>query len=172
MPRPASLARSSGRVGGGRGAGGSWDPGHAPRRRSLLRVVTGSTAHDDEVDLSKVAGADTTVVLMAAGRLAETCADLIAAGRPPDEPAAIVQWAWTPEQRSVVGTLADLPMLAGTASIGPPPRSSSATSPRSPSTSTSSARTLRVRMWEDLGQPAVLICEVPDVDQRWLDPAS
>ena len=83
-------------------------------------VVTGSTAHDDEVDLSKVAGADTVVVLMAAGRLAQTCAELIAAGRPSDEPAAIVQWAWTPEQRSVVGTLTDLPMLAETASIGPP----------------------------------------------------
>jgi uroporphyrin-III C-methyltransferase len=91
--------------------------------RGLARsfaVVTGSTAHDDEVDLSRVAGADTLVVLMAAGRLAETCAELIAAGRPADEPAAIVQWAWTPEQRSVVGTLADLPMLAEAASIGPP----------------------------------------------------
>jgi uroporphyrin-III C-methyltransferase len=83
-------------------------------------VVTGSTAHDDEVDLSKVAGADTVVVLMAAGRLAQTCAELIAAGRPSDEPAAIVQWDWTPEQRSVVGTLTDLPMLAEAASIGPP----------------------------------------------------
>jgi uroporphyrin-III C-methyltransferase len=83
-------------------------------------VVTGSTAHDDEVDLSRVAAADTLVVLMAAGRLAETCVELIAAGRPSDEPAAIVQWAWTPEQRSVVGTLADLPLLAEAASIGPP----------------------------------------------------
>ena len=83
-------------------------------------VVTGSTAHDDEVDLSKVSGADTLVVLMAAGRLAQTCDDLIAAGRPADEPAAIVQWAWTPEQRSVIGTLADLPILAEAASIGPP----------------------------------------------------
>ena len=83
-------------------------------------VVTGSTAHDDEVDLSKVAGADTLVVLMAAGRLAQTCHDLIAAGRPADEPAAIVQWAWTADQRSVVGTLADLPILAEAASIGPP----------------------------------------------------
>lgn len=83
-------------------------------------VVTGSTAHDDEVDLSRVAGADTLVVLMAAGRLAQTCTDLIAAGRPADEPAAMVQWAWTPEQRSVVGTLTDLPILADAASIGPP----------------------------------------------------
>ena len=84
-------------------------------------VVTGSTAHGEEVHLAEVATAtDTLVVLMAAGHLAETCAGLIAAGRAPDEPAAIVQWAWTPEQRSVVGTLTDLPMLADAATIGPP----------------------------------------------------
>jgi siroheme synthase len=83
-------------------------------------VATGSTAHDDEVDLSKVAGADTLVVLMAAGHLARTCEDLIATGRPAEEPAAIVQWAWTPDQRSVVGTLEDLPVLAEAANIGPP----------------------------------------------------
>jgi uroporphyrin-III C-methyltransferase len=91
--------------------------------RSVARsfaVVTGSNAHDDEVDLSRVAGADTLVVLMAAGRLTRTCADLVAAGRSADEPAAIVQWAWTPEQRSVVGTLTDVPILAEATSIGPP----------------------------------------------------
>ena len=84
-------------------------------------VVTGSTAHGDAVDLVGVANAtDTLVVLMAAGNLRETCAELIAAGRPADEPAAIVQWAWTPEQRTVIGTLADLPTLAESAAIGPP----------------------------------------------------
>jgi uroporphyrinogen III methyltransferase / synthase len=31
-----------------------------------------------------------------------------------------VQWATTPEERSVVGTLADLPALAAAATIGPP----------------------------------------------------
>jgi siroheme synthase len=84
-------------------------------------VVTGSTAHGDEVDLARVAtAADTLVVLMAAGKLAETCAELIAAGRPADEPAAIVQWAATPEQRTIVGTLEDLPTLAAASRIGPP----------------------------------------------------
>ncbi len=84
-------------------------------------VVTGSTAHGDEVDLSAVATAvDTLVILMAAGKLAETCLTLIDAGRREDEPAAIIQWATTPEQRSVVGTLADLPALARAAAIGPP----------------------------------------------------
>jgi uroporphyrin-III C-methyltransferase len=84
-------------------------------------VVTASTAHGDQVDLASVAGAvDTLVLLMAAGRLEETCRSLIDAGRPEDEPAAIVQWATTLDQRHVVGTLADLPALALAASIGPP----------------------------------------------------
>ena len=84
-------------------------------------VVTGSTAHGDDVDLARIATAtDTLIVLMAAGKLAETCAELIAAGRPATEPAAIVQWAATPEQRTVAGTLEDLPALAAAVSIGPP----------------------------------------------------
>ncbi|HTG47871.1 MAG TPA: uroporphyrinogen-III C-methyltransferase [Actinomycetota bacterium] len=84
-------------------------------------VVTGSTAHGDAVDLCELATAtDTLVILMAAGRLAETCAALIEAGRDPAEPAAIVQWATTGEQRSVVTTLADLPERAAEVPIGPP----------------------------------------------------
>lgn len=84
-------------------------------------VVSGSAAHGDEVDLASIATAtDTLVVLMAAGRLAETCRELIEAGRPEDEPAAIVQWATTPDQRHLVGTLSDLPDRAHDAAIGPP----------------------------------------------------
>jgi uroporphyrin-III C-methyltransferase len=92
--------------------------------RGLARsfaVVTASTAHGDGVDIASVATAtDTLVLLMAAGKLEETCEALIDAGRPADEPAAIVQWATTRDQREVVGTLADLPALALAASIGPP----------------------------------------------------
>ncbi len=84
-------------------------------------VVTGSTAHGDEVDLTRVATAvDTVVILMAAGRLEETCRELIDAGREATTPAAIVQWAATPEQRTVLGTLEDLPTLARAATVGPP----------------------------------------------------
>jgi uroporphyrin-III C-methyltransferase len=92
--------------------------------RGLARsfaVVTGSTAHGDEVDLARVATAtDTLVVLMAAGTLGRACAELVAAGREADEPAAIVQWAATPEQRTVIGTLTTLPDRAREARIGPP----------------------------------------------------
>jgi uroporphyrin-III C-methyltransferase len=84
-------------------------------------VFTVSTAHGDGVDLTRVSyAADTLVLLMAAGKLEETCQALIAAGRRPEEPAAIVQWATTTDQRQVVGTLDELPALARAASIGPP----------------------------------------------------
>jgi uroporphyrin-III C-methyltransferase len=84
-------------------------------------VVTASAAHGDTVDLARVATAvDTLVVLMAAGKLAQVCAELIDAGRPASEPAAMVQWAATQEQKSVIGTLEDLPSLARAAAIGPP----------------------------------------------------
>jgi uroporphyrin-III C-methyltransferase len=86
-----------------------------------VAVVTASTAHGDGVDLSTLATAtDTLVVLMAAGRLAQTCASLIDAGLDAGTPAAIVQWATTSDERAVVGTLAALPSLALGASIGPP----------------------------------------------------
>jgi uroporphyrin-III C-methyltransferase len=93
---------------------------HRDVARSLA-IVTASTAHGDGVDLARVATAtDTLVLLMAAGHLEQTCAELIANGRPADEPAAIVQWATTDDQREVVGTLGTLPTLARAASIGPP----------------------------------------------------
>ena len=85
-------------------------------------VVTGSTAHaEDTVDLARMATAtDTLVVLMAAGKLAETCATLVRAGRDP-----------TSRPRSSNGhgpTISGLrparcapwPTLAADASIGPP----------------------------------------------------
>jgi uroporphyrin-III C-methyltransferase len=88
---------------------------------SSFAVVTASSAHGDAVELGRVATAvDTLVVLMAAGKLASTCRQLVDAGRPSDEPAAIVQWAGTPEQSTVVATLRDLPDLAAATSIGPP----------------------------------------------------
>lgn len=86
-----------------------------------LAVVTASGAHGEDVDLTAVAIAtDTLVLLMAAGKLERTCEALIAAGRSADEPAALIGWATTPEERSVFGSLADLPALCLAASVGPP----------------------------------------------------
>jgi uroporphyrin-III C-methyltransferase len=92
------------------------------RSLAIVTASTAGTAHEpDAVDLSRVATAtDTLVLLMAAGRLAETCQVLIEAGRRAGEPAALIMWATTPEERTVIGTLGDLPALAAVARMGPP----------------------------------------------------
>jgi uroporphyrin-III C-methyltransferase len=73
-----------------------------------VAVVSASLA-GGPADLARVATAvDTLVVLMVAERLGEVCAGLIAAGRPADEPAAVVAQATTTGQRSLAGTLAVL----------------------------------------------------------------
>jgi uroporphyrin-III C-methyltransferase len=92
------------------------------RSFAVVTASTAGTAHEpDATDLSRIATAvDTLVILMAAGRLAATCRALIDAGRDRDEPAALVMWATTPEERTVLGSLTDLPALAAAASVGPP----------------------------------------------------
>jgi uroporphyrin-III C-methyltransferase len=84
-------------------------------------VVTATLAGGAETDLSALARAvDTLIVMMGAARLDRVCTVLLAAGRPPDEPAAVIQSATTPEQRSVACTLAKLPLRAAASGIGPP----------------------------------------------------
>lgn len=62
----------------------------------------GSTVDWDA--LARLGG--TVVLMMAVGRLAAACAALIAGGRKPDTPVAVVQDATLPTQRTVVTTLA------------------------------------------------------------------
>jgi uroporphyrin-III C-methyltransferase len=84
-------------------------------------VVTASLAGGRTAELDRLAeAADTLVVLMAAERLEAVCRALVRAGRPADEPAVIVQWAATARQRSLRGTLSELPALAAGAGVGPP----------------------------------------------------
>lgn len=74
---------------------------------SSVAIVTASHAPGNDPDLAALASAaDTLVVLMAAAKLAELCRALIAAGRPADQPAVVVERATTSEQRVVPGTLA------------------------------------------------------------------
>jgi uroporphyrin-III C-methyltransferase len=88
---------------------------------SSFAVVTATLEGGTDNEVTRVAASvDTLVVLMAAGRLERLCGAVVQAGRDPHEPAAVVQWATTPEQRTVAGTLATLPDLAARGGIGAP----------------------------------------------------
>lgn len=87
-------------------------------------VVTG---HEDPTKESSslrwdrlAAGADTLVVLMGVGNLAQIVQKLTAHGRPADTPVALVRWGTTPRQTVVSGTLADIADRAATAGVTPP----------------------------------------------------
>ncbi|HJP66827.1 MAG TPA: uroporphyrinogen-III C-methyltransferase [Actinomycetota bacterium] len=88
---------------------------------SSFAVVTATGSAGRTIDLGPVArGADTLIVLMAAGRLDEVCGHLIAGGRAADEPAAVVESATGERQRVVTGRLDDLAAKASRARIRPP----------------------------------------------------
>jgi uroporphyrin-III C-methyltransferase len=82
--------------------------------RECASSVTLATAHsrtDDGEALPKGEGTHaegTMVFYMGLGRIEATCAALIAAGRAADTPAAAVSRATLPDQRVVVGTLANV----------------------------------------------------------------
>jgi uroporphyrin-III C-methyltransferase/precorrin-2 dehydrogenase/sirohydrochlorin ferrochelatase len=84
-------------------------------------VVTATVAGGEANNLRAAATAvDTLVVLMAAGRLAAVCAEVIGAGRAPSTPAAIVERAGTGAQRSVVATVGTIAEEAALAQIEAP----------------------------------------------------
>jgi uroporphyrinogen III methyltransferase / synthase len=95
--------------------------------RGVSTSVAFVTGHEDpakdgfDVDWSEVArGADTLVLYMGVGRLAEISQELISAGRSPDTPAACVRWGTLPEQRTVIGTLRDIAEKVSGAGLKPP----------------------------------------------------
>ncbi|MSO44043.1 MAG: uroporphyrinogen-III C-methyltransferase [Thermoleophilia bacterium] len=83
--------------------------------RAMATAFTVVTGHEDPTKdaeqtdweaLARTPG--TLVVLMGMTRLAGITERLIRAGRPADQPAAVVQWGTTPRQRTVIATLATL----------------------------------------------------------------
>lgn len=82
------------------------------------------SAHDGADEVVRRAGttpADTTLILLMGVRhLADTAAQLIAAGRSPDLPAAVVGQGWTVDQHSAVGTLKDIAARAEHAGVSSP----------------------------------------------------
>ncbi len=86
-------------------------------------IVTGHRFRDGtehEHDWGALARVDTLVVVMGVGNMPRIVRRLLDARKPPDTPAAMVQWGTTPRQRVVVGTLSDIVERAKEAGITPP----------------------------------------------------
>jgi len=95
--------------------------------RNVSTSVAFVTGHEDptkdrtDVDWGKLANsADTLVLYMGVGRLAEISKGLIAAGRSQETPVACVRWGTVPEQRTVTGTLEDIANRVAAAGLKPP----------------------------------------------------
>jgi uroporphyrin-III C-methyltransferase len=71
-------------------------------------VVTGHTADGDDPRWDDLPRSGTLVLLMGVRHLPAITARLIAAGRPPATPAAVIHWGTTTQQVVVDGTLADI----------------------------------------------------------------
>jgi uroporphyrinogen III methyltransferase/synthase len=84
--------------------------GHEAAGRAASRVHWRALAH----------GVDTLVILMGMTGLRRIAADLIAHGRPPDTPIALIERGTTPAERIVIGTLADIADRALEAALAPP----------------------------------------------------
>ena len=95
--------------------------------REYTASVAFLTGHEDptkpgsNIDWAKLAtGAGTLVVYMGIKNLPIIVKNLISNGRDPKTPVAVVRWASTPEQRSVVGTLENIAEIVAGAGIKPP----------------------------------------------------
>ncbi len=95
---------------------------HIPvTHRGLARSVTFATGTSagGATDVSTLGG-DTLVLYMAVRRLAPLVQALIAAGRAPSTPAAIIEGGSLDGERVLEGTLLELPALAASARVGSP----------------------------------------------------
>lgn len=95
--------------------------------RGLAATAVLATGHRDPnggtpaLDWSLLADLNATLALyMASRRIRELCAELIAGGRPPQTPAAVVESGTWPSQRRALGTLENLPDLTADLDIKPP----------------------------------------------------
>jgi uroporphyrin-III C-methyltransferase len=79
---------------------------HRGLSRSVA-IITGTHASNDDLSLqlSRVAGADTIVVLMGLSQLRRISEELITAGRAPETPAAVIRWGSYESQQTISGTL-------------------------------------------------------------------
>lgn len=86
-------------------------------------MVTGHQRADGEphqIDWAAIAKIDTIVLFMAVSNLPQIVQQLLKHGKNPSTAAAIVQQAYWPEEKIVVGELSNLPQMAVAAGIKPP----------------------------------------------------
>ncbi len=84
-------------------------------------VASGHAGAGDALEAARQAPRDATLVLlMGLSTLDRVCAELIAAGRAPSTPVAVVSRGWTPEQRTVTATLADIAQRVAHADLPSP----------------------------------------------------
>lgn len=91
---------------------------------SSIAIVTGHSSalgSDSPVRWEQLSTAvDTLVVLMGIGHLRQITERLINYGRKPETPTAIIHWGTTPQQETLVGTLADIAQKAESVGLHSP----------------------------------------------------
>jgi uroporphyrin-III C-methyltransferase len=109
------------------GIGGPAYAGIPVTHRDIASAVTFVTGHDragavpESVDWTAIArGSPVIVLYMAVPHLDRIAARLIAAGRPANEPVAIISRATTPQQRVLVSSLAEAAAVTAAAAIEAP----------------------------------------------------
>lgn len=89
-----------------------------------LAMVTGHLTKErdlDHVDWERLAkGVGTLVIYMGISNLDEIATRLIRHGRPPQTPVALIRWATTPRQQTLIGTLADIAAKVAARNFQPP----------------------------------------------------
>ena len=87
---------------------------------SSVAIVTGHRKASSSGEEIPAPNTDTVVYLMGVTNLPGIVDSLTASGRPLSTPVAIIRWGTRPQQRTVVGTLADIAALAVRERINPP----------------------------------------------------
>ena len=89
--------------------------------RDHTQAVTLLTGHDvEQIDWMSLAGRQTLVVFMGLVSVTEIAGRLIAAGLPPETPAAAIRWVTRGDQEVVTGTVASLPKEIERRGLRPP----------------------------------------------------
>ena len=93
------------------------------RFASSVAIISGHPAEDEfqkQPRWREASGADTLVFLMGVGNLRQVVDELLAWGRDPNEPAAVIEQGTTSRQRTVVAELGRMADEAEAAGIAPP----------------------------------------------------